>query len=318
MMSMFFGTVLPWLLLAFSSWFGWQVLRQNGRFAMRLDAIEEQLVQLGPLVSRVETIAGRLQQFGLGPAQPAPPQGLPLGSPAPEFELPDITGAQRSLKEFRGRRVLVIFFNAHCDFCLDMAPDLAELPVDGEGGAPLPVILANGSLEDNQAMARDFGLNCPILLQQQGEVATRYQADGTPNGYLIDEEGRIASPKAVGSTPILALAPHRSPAGAQNGHSGGNGAAGANGDAAAGGSVAVARPPRLARQAWNLAQAMVEFVADGAKTLTEEQYSHRLEICDTCDRRQGNRCMECGCYLKVKARGRAFKCPVGKWPEVEI
>ncbi len=74
------------------------------------------------------------------------------------------------------------------------------------------------------------------------------------------------------------------------------------------------KPPSLARQAWNLAQSLADFVADGCTTVSEEQYRERLEICDTCPERRNNRCMKCGCRLSLKARGRAFRCPADKWP----
>ena len=74
--------------------------------------------------------------------------------------------------------------------------------------------------------------------------------------------------------------------------------------------------PPLYQQAWNLAQSLTAFVADGCKTVTADQYRQRLEICDGCDRRRGNRCAACGCRLSLKARGRAFRCPLSKWPEV--
>jgi len=77
------------------------------------------------------------------------------------------------------------------------------------------------------------------------------------------------------------------------------------------------RFPPLHRQAWNLARSLADFLADGCKTLTQEQYRARLEICDRCDQRRGNRCLKCGCRLSLKARGRAFKCPLGKWPTVD-
>ena len=70
------------------------------------------------------------------------------------------------------------------------------------------------------------------------------------------------------------------------------------------------------RRAWNLTAALAAFVADGLKTVDREQYEQRMTICDDCDKRQGNRCQECGCRLHLKARGRAFKCPLGKWPPV--
>ena len=75
--------------------------------------------------------------------------------------------------------------------------------------------------------------------------------------------------------------------------------------------------PSLARQAWNLARSLADFVADGCKTVTREQYQARLKVCDSCEHRRSNRCMKCGCRLSLKAQGRAFKCPEGKWPAVE-
>ena len=77
------------------------------------------------------------------------------------------------------------------------------------------------------------------------------------------------------------------------------------------------KPPSLARQAWNLAQALADFAADGCHTVAEDEYRRRLETCDACDHRRANRCLKCGCRLSLKARGRAFKCPEGKWPAVD-
>ncbi|HWL09955.1 MAG TPA: hypothetical protein VNQ76_16235 [Planctomicrobium sp.] len=73
------------------------------------------------------------------------------------------------------------------------------------------------------------------------------------------------------------------------------------------------RPPSLIQQGWNLTQALAAFTANGFKTVTAEEYAARLAICDTCEKRQGTRCMQCGCGLTLKARGRAFSCPLKKW-----
>ncbi len=77
------------------------------------------------------------------------------------------------------------------------------------------------------------------------------------------------------------------------------------------------KPPSLARQAWNLSQALADFVADACRTVSESEYRQRLEICDACKYRRRNRCIRCGCRLSLKARGRAFKCPIKKWPTPE-
>src|SRR5262249_35558488 len=153
---------------------------------------------------RLETLEQRLAQpaaVALSPRPPvAPsPEGLPLGSPAPAFELPDLFGERRSLAEFRGQRLLLIFFNPRCGFCTRMAPDLAALPIDGAEGRPLPVVVSTGDAEANRTLVAEHAIRCPVLLQEAMEVASRYQANGTPMGYLLDAEGRIASALAVGA-----------------------------------------------------------------------------------------------------------------------
>ncbi len=71
--------------------------------------------------------------------------------------------------------------------------------------------------------------------------------------------------------------------------------------------------PPLATQASNLFQSVVAFVGDGCGIVDDAQYRQRLEICRTCDRCTGNRCAACGCWINVKARGRVFRCPIGRW-----
>ena len=71
-----------------------------------------------------------------------------------------------------------------------------------------------------------------------------------------------------------------------------------------------------AQAGWNAAHSAVAFARDRFRTVSEEEYAARTAVCDECDRRSGNRCLECGCRLSLKARGRTFRCPLGKWPEL--
>jgi peroxiredoxin len=186
-----FGMVLPWLLIAVLAWLGYQLLEQMGRILLRLEAVENQLKQPRPVPAT---------------APSAPPPSLPVGSEAPAFELPDLDGAPKALAGFRGRPVLVIFFNPRCGFCTKMLPDLASLKVDDAADRPVPLVLTTGDLEENRRLFREHAVAIPVLLQKEGQIASRYQANGTPMGYLIDEEGKIASPLAVGADALLALA----------------------------------------------------------------------------------------------------------------
>lgn len=77
-------------------------------------------------------------------------------------------------------------------------------------------------------------------------------------------------------------------------------------------------PPSLLQQGWNAAKALGSFIADGLTTVSTEEYERRLSICDTCEHRADNRCNLCGCFLELKAKGRAFDCPANKWNQSTI
>src|SRR5262245_4129551 len=192
MTALIVAAILPWLLIAIGAWLGYQLIRQNGRILLRLETIEERL-------------GGQHAEDRRKPA------GLPIGAPAPEFELPDLVGVRRKLSEFRGQDVLLIFFGPKCRFCTKMASDLAALPADGASGRPVPIVVTNGDADDNRKLVEQFGIRCVVLLQEQTEVAAQYQAQGTPMGYRIDAEGRIASELAVGAEPLLKLAGVQAP-----------------------------------------------------------------------------------------------------------
>jgi len=73
-------------------------------------------------------------------------------------------------------------------------------------------------------------------------------------------------------------------------------------------------PPGWLQRGWNLASSLAAFTADACKTVSKVEYEARLNICDACPERQGNKCLKCGCRLSLKAQGRAFQCPLGRWP----
>ncbi len=185
--------LLSWVGTALACWLAYHLLRQHGRMLHRLDALETALAEQG---AGAPVRAAMVEE----------PRGLPAGSEAPAFELPDLSGNRTALSRWRGRRVLLVFFNPRCGYCLDMAPGLAALPSGGNGAGVVPVVVTTGTREENRRLAREHGIRCPVLLQERMEVASLYGADGTPMGCLVDAEGRIASELAVGADAVLDLA----------------------------------------------------------------------------------------------------------------
>lgn len=192
MITFVFGTVMPWLPIGIGTWLAYQLVRQNGRILLRLEAIEQRIGSRGGAKGR---------EVG----------GLPLGTVAPDFELPDLTGVRRKLAEFRGQDVLLVFFNPQCGYCMNMAADLAALSANEEDRGPVLVVVTTGDAQENRQLVEHYGIRCVVLLQEQMEVAAKYGVQGTPMGYRIDGAGRIASPLAVGAEPLLQLATPRAP-----------------------------------------------------------------------------------------------------------
>ncbi len=181
----------------FGCWLGWQLLRQNGRMLLRLDGLEKRLDSM---------------EFG----EPSGPASLPLDSAAPDFDLPDLKGTHQSLAQFRGQPLLLIFFNPACGFCRELAPKMTALASragtlsqaagqERSEGRPFLLIISTGDAEQNRQLFAEHRLDCVVLLQRQTEVATAYRANGTPSGYLISPEGKIASELAIGGEALLAL-----------------------------------------------------------------------------------------------------------------
>src|SRR5215510_277702 len=78
------GLASAWMAMLMVCWLGWLLLRQNGRMLLRLEVLEK-----------------RLNQSGTGDENDA--AMLPIGLPAPHFELPDLAGERKTLADFLGQ-----------------------------------------------------------------------------------------------------------------------------------------------------------------------------------------------------------------------
>jgi peroxiredoxin len=179
------------------SWLCWQLLRQNGRVLLRLEELEDRLDEF-------DEVQG----------------ALPIGSSAPDFNLRSLSAGCKTLADFRGQSLLLIFFGPGCGFCREMVPRLATLgsqnrTPEGEQGPitsaaaeehPLPLIITRGDVEQNHKLFAEHTAECTVLVQDKMEVAAAYGTKVTPSGYLIDREGRIASELVKGASKLLSLA----------------------------------------------------------------------------------------------------------------
>ncbi len=126
---------------------------------------------------------------------------LALGSPAPEFDLPNTHQDQATvrLSDFQSNPVLVMFICNHCPFVLHLFPRLAELANHAQDkGIKVVAISANDEVAYPQdgpdamaAFAQQHGFEFPYLFDQSQAIAKAYQAACTPDFFLFDAEHKL-------------------------------------------------------------------------------------------------------------------------------
>lgn len=140
----------------------------------------------------------------------APLQTARVGAPAPDFELPDLDGKLVKLSSFRGKTVVLEWFNPGCPFVkashtkgslVDAAARQAKSGVVWlaiNSGAPGK---QGHGAEANRAGKATFKLEHPILLDEPGTVGKAYGAAHTPHLYVIDAQGVLVYRGAIDNSP---------------------------------------------------------------------------------------------------------------------
>jgi peroxiredoxin len=134
--------------------------------------------------------------------QPAAPEARKIGEPAPKIKLKDLNDRMVELKDFRGKKTLVLFWNPGCSYCREILDELKEVEANPPQGAPKLLVVSSGTVETNKAM----GLSSPVVLDQGFATGSAYGTSGTPTAVLVDEKGKIASEVAAGAPAVLSLA----------------------------------------------------------------------------------------------------------------
>jgi len=189
-----FAGLLLLALIALEGWVLLQIMSQQGRLLLRVEAIEAQLAtngmapQLAPAASAASSVTG-----------------LPVGTRAPAFGLPNLNGETITLDALRalGKPVVLLFSDPGCGPCTALLPEIGRWQHD-HAAKLVVALIGRGSREANRPKATEYGMT-HVLLQKDREVAEAYQANGTPSAVLVRRDGTIGSPAALGADAIRRL-----------------------------------------------------------------------------------------------------------------
>jgi peroxiredoxin len=133
-----------------------------------------------------------------------------LGEAAPDFSLPDLDGKLVRLADFRGKTVVLEWFNPECPFVKashtkgSLVDTAARLTKDGVVwlaiNSSAPGKQGHG-VEKNREGKTRFGLSHPILLDETGRVGRLYGAQRTPHLFIVDSAGKLVYRGAIDNSP---------------------------------------------------------------------------------------------------------------------
>ncbi|MCG5219568.1 thioredoxin family protein [Streptosporangium sp. KLBMP 9127] len=125
---------------------------------------------------------------------------VPLGTPAPGFDLPAISGGRVALGDLKGSpATLVIFLSNHCPYVRRIERGIGAFAADYRDRVATIAVCSNDvtNYPDDDAahlaeQARRAGFGFPYLLDEDQEVAKSYKAACTPDFFLYDVDLRLA------------------------------------------------------------------------------------------------------------------------------
>lgn len=130
-----------------------------------------------------------------------PSNMLPLGTKAPDFQLPDtVSGKTYTLQELAGEKATVVMFICnHCPYVIHVNPELVRLAKDYiPRGVGFVAISSNDvknypddAPDKMKERALELGYPFPYLYDESQEVARAYDAACTPDFYVFDKDLKL-------------------------------------------------------------------------------------------------------------------------------
>ncbi len=130
---------------------------------------------------------------------PMKPNEATVGAAAPDFKLPDMTGAEWRLADHRGKVVVLLFYPGdETPICTRQMCSVRDRWEDYSATGAEVVGISTDSVESHQKFAEHHDLPLRLLSDSEQSVANMYGAKSLIPGkvarsvFVIDAEGRIS------------------------------------------------------------------------------------------------------------------------------
>jgi peroxiredoxin len=136
------------------------------------------------------------------PGSPPPPGLTPVArrKAAPALRVTTFDGRTVTLDDFRGRPVVVNFFESWCGICQVEQPDLSKVGADYAGKVGFVGVSYHDTVDAGRAYQHRFDVPYPLANDRSGKTWARWAVPYQPVTVLVDAEGRIAERFDGGTT----------------------------------------------------------------------------------------------------------------------
>ncbi|MEO6950319.1 MAG: thioredoxin family protein [Polyangia bacterium] len=151
-----------------------------------------------------------LATFGLAAALCGPALAAEPGATAPDFTLKDTDGKSVHLADYKGKIVVLEWFNPHCPYvkAAHTKGSLVTYAKKEQAKGIVWLSINSGSagkegsgLANSRAGKVTFGMSNPILLDESGAVGHAYGATNTPNLFVIGKDQKLVYKGAIDNSP---------------------------------------------------------------------------------------------------------------------
>jgi len=165
----------------------------------------------------MKTFAASAIAAAVGLAAPVALAAVAAGQAAPDFTLTDIQGKKHSLSDFKGKYVVLEWFNSECPFVQKHyeSSNMQGLQKKyGEKGVVWLTINSTTPESSNyrdparsQQIVKEWKINsAALMLDPEGKVGQAYGARTTPHMWVVDPQGKVVYAGGIDDKPTFRVA----------------------------------------------------------------------------------------------------------------
>ena len=126
--------------------------------------------------------------------------GLKAGTTAPDFSAQTLQGVTKTLADYLGQAVVLIFVSPTCQPCRESLPMLQKTAAEAKTNGVEFVLVSGGTLEETRVWDQEVDVQLPLLIatQARNPFFQDYQITSTPTFCLLGPDRKVLGSHIVG------------------------------------------------------------------------------------------------------------------------